>query len=186
MGGEASKPERSASDRRRDCAPDTRLSMPTAAPPADAAASPSTAVADGVANTRRAVGNQAWLHRTSRKKKNHLTSKPAAAEPQHTREQLTINGEAVPFEVEDQYIDYCRSSATDPSKVTCHICFFEDHIFNITNKIQRKEMILHCHKHKGRPLIACQECPIYVCKARDLELHTHYCHTLPADWWRSR
>uniref|UniRef100_J3N978 Uncharacterized protein n=1 Tax=Oryza brachyantha TaxID=4533 RepID=J3N978_ORYBR len=41
-------------------------------------------------------------------------------------------------------------------------------------------MILHCHKHNRGPLIACQECPVYVCKARDLELHTHYCHTLPA------
>ncbi|KAF2941031.1 hypothetical protein DAI22_03g318300 [Oryza sativa Japonica Group] len=141
--------------------------------------------AGGKGATTNRTGNQAWIHLPQKK---HTPPAPPQAppQPQAQRQHRVVNGEEVPFEVEDQYIHYCRESRTIVHKTICHICFFQEQNFTGSNRVSGSQMLLHCHmKHSKFPLVPCEaeDCRIYVTTARDLQLHNYFCHTLPAGWW---
>uniref|UniRef100_A0A0E0MGL8 Uncharacterized protein n=1 Tax=Oryza punctata TaxID=4537 RepID=A0A0E0MGL8_ORYPU len=100
------------------------------------------------------TGNQAWMLKSDHRKKDTKASSTTStntggqntSSPQPRRQAVAqrqhrvVNGEEVPFEVEDQYIDYCRESSTIVHKTICHICFFQEQNFTRSNRVQGKQL----------------------------------------------
>uniref|UniRef100_A0A0D9XTK2 Uncharacterized protein n=1 Tax=Leersia perrieri TaxID=77586 RepID=A0A0D9XTK2_9ORYZ len=77
-------------------------------------------------------GHQAWLDRRREKKKKGRRNR---------ENQLIVDGEPVPNDVKDAYIEYCQASSILRHKFVCHICFFQEHDFTKSNKIMGRERI---------------------------------------------
>ncbi|KAL6659233.1 hypothetical protein ACP70R_003273 [Stipagrostis hirtigluma subsp. patula] len=98
---------------------------------------------------------------------------------------MVVDGEEVPLELEVQYREYCRRSASCEGKsCICHMCFFE---WQRSYKAQDRNIIIHCrdiHKDIG---VKCENryCQVRFREGncRDTRLHMHFCHILPKGWW---
>lgn len=99
--------------------------------------------AGGKGATTNRTGNQAWIHLPQKK---HTPPAPPQAppQPQAQRQHRVVNGEEVPFEVEDQYIHYCRESRTIVHKTICHICFFQEQNFTGSNRVSGSQVSSPC------------------------------------------